>query len=392
MNTTHNTIKNYFLSQPHQPFFLLAIANAIIVMLLFLLSYKGIITLTIDTLTFHSYTIIFLLFLNGFTGFLFTTFPRFNQSQVIEKDFYTTIFYSNLIGSIGVIVGAIVSPYMVYLSIVTLFVSHGFNVYKLYEIYKQGYAHDKSDSYWILIASAFGLVGHALFFISLFLPDIQNSAIILSFYMYTIFLAFSVGQRMIPFFSHSFAQKNPKFVPLVFDLFLLLSFSLILELQPLTLIINLLLGGYMAYEIKRWELHPLQSPPILWVLHVALFWLPLSFILGALSVTAEMFLETSFYFLTIHLLALGFLTTVLIGFGTRVILGHSNQAPHGDTFATKIFLGVQLIVLLRALYSFNIAFGWGTDFLFDITATAWILLFVLWGGRYSATLLYGKKL
>jgi len=33
--------ENYFLSQPHQPFFILGIANAFIMMLIFALSYKA---------------------------------------------------------------------------------------------------------------------------------------------------------------------------------------------------------------------------------------------------------------------------------------------------------------------------------------------------------------
>ncbi|MCX6073897.1 MAG: NnrS family protein [Campylobacterales bacterium] len=35
-------------------------------------------------------------------------------------------------------------------------------------------------------------------------------------------------------------------------------------------------------------------------------------------------------FLGTHLLVLGFLTTILIGFGTRVTLGHSGQPPHAN--------------------------------------------------------------
>ena len=80
--------QNYFLSQPHQPFFILGITNAIIMMLIFALSYKGVLTLNITSLNFHVYTLIFSVFTNVFTGFLFTTFPRFCQSEVITKDYY----------------------------------------------------------------------------------------------------------------------------------------------------------------------------------------------------------------------------------------------------------------------------------------------------------------
>jgi uncharacterized protein involved in response to NO len=210
--------------------------------------------------------------------------------------------------------------------------------------------------------------------------------------MYLIFLALSVGQRMIPFFSHSFAVKNKNFVKIIFVLFILKSILAAADVKSVQIIVDILLGLYMFIEFKRWELHPLQSPPILWVLHLALYWLPLAFFLSAISLSAELLLDTSFYYLNIHLLAIGFLTTLLIGFGTRVTLGHSGQPPHADTLATKIFLSIQFVVLLRALYSMNIAFGWGVNFLFDLSFSAWVLLFLIWGGRYFKILVFGSKL
>jgi uncharacterized protein involved in response to NO len=115
-------------------------------------------------------------------------------------------------------------------------------------------------------------------------------------------------------------------------------------------------------------------------------------LLSAFSLVGELFLNTSFYFLNIHLLALGFLTTVLIGFGTRVTLGHSGQPPHADKLAAKLFWFIQVVVVLRALLSFNTAFKWGADFLFDISLSAWLLLFLVWALRYGKVLIFGSKL
>jgi len=389
MNTQQT--KSYFLSQPHQPFFLLGIINAICMMLVFLLNYKGIVILKIDALTFHSYALIFTLFSNVFNGFLFTTFPRFNQTQVIEQSFYTTLFFTNIAGSLFFLLGAFFSIYGIVLGMGILLFSHIASVQKLYTIYHKGMAPDKSDSFWILVAQFFGIVGHSLFILSLFVPFVLTFAITLSFFMYAIFLAFSVGQRMIPFFSHSFAPKDTKFIKIVFTLFLAHTLISITELHILLAIIDLLLGSYTLYEFKRWQLHPLQSPPILWVLHLALFWLPTAFFISTLTIVVEMYLDTSLYFLSIHLLALGFLTTVLIGFGTRVILGHSGQAPHADNFTKYIFLFIQLVVVLRVLFSLSVAFSWGFDYFFEITALTWIILFILWGSRYAKTLLVGVQ-
>jgi uncharacterized protein involved in response to NO len=390
MNTTQK--ENYFFSQPHQPFFILGVANAIVMMLVFALSYKGIFSLELSSTIFHVYSLVYLVFTNVFVGFLFTTFPRFNQTQVIQKQFYTNIFYANALGAVLFLVGAFVSHILVVAAMTLLLVSEVFIVKQLHTIYKQGMAPDKSDSFWILNASYFGLLANVLFVLGEFFPQLQSSAINIAFYLYLIFLAFSVGQRMIPFFSHSFAQKNENFVKIIFVLFIAKSIFSASGITQGEIVVDLILSGYMAREFYRWELHPFNSPAILWVLHLALAWLPLAFLLSAISLTAELLLETSFYFLNIHLLAIGFLTTVLIGFGTRVTLGHSGQPPHGDALATKIFIFIQFVVLARALFSINIAFGWGLNFLFDISFSLWLVLFMVWGARYFKTLAFGSKI
>jgi len=392
------TKENYFLSQPHQPFFILGVLNAIVMMLIFALSYKGILSLSTTSLNFHVYSLIFLVFTNVFTGFLFTTFARFNQAKVISKKYYTNVFLYTLLGETFYFAGLFLNHSILLFGMLVLFFSQLFIVLKLQQVYIEGSAPDKKDSFWILTAQYFGLLGHFLF-IGVALNEHLNldihllsMAINISFYLYLIFLAFSVGQRMIPFFSHSFAQKNENFVKIIFILFLLKSIFSATDIKVGEIIIDLLLALYMSLEFRRWELTPLKSPPILWVLHLALFWLPTAFILSAISLSAEIFLETSFYFLNIHLLALGFLTTILIGFGTRVTLGHSGQPPHADKFAVGIFYFTQVVVIFRALFSLNVAFGWGLNFLFDISFTAWLILFILWAGRYAKVLIFGTKI
>jgi len=384
--------ENYFMSQPHQPFFILGVINAILMMIIFALSYKSTVNLHIDMLTFHVYSLVYLVFTNVFIGFLFTTFPKFNQAQLLSKPYYTRLFFSQVIGTTLFVIGLFFSIYIVVFAMALLFVSQLFIVLKLQEIYKEGTAPDKSDSFWILAANWFGLVANLFFILSLFVPSLLSTAINVSFYLYIIFLAFSVGQRMIPFFSHSFAIKNENFMKIIAVLFLFKTLFSILDIKIVEIVIDILLAVYLAYEFSRWELKPFNSPPILWVLHLSLFWLPVAFLLSAISLSAELFLDTSFYFLNIHLLGIGFLTTLLIGFGTRVTLGHAGQPPNADKYATTIFVFIQVVVLLRGLLSFNEAFGWNLNFFFDISVTAWIVLFLVWAFRYSRVLVFGSKL
>ena len=387
-----NTTKgSYFLSQPHQPFFTLAIFNALLMMVLFILSFKGFIRVYMPVINLHAYSLIYLVFTNAFTGFLFTTFPRFNRTKEIDKPYYTKIFHGNIIGTALFVFGLLFSKALIFTAMAILCIAYLFIILKLLNIYKSTTVQNKNDSFWILTAMMVGFISQLFFMISLYFSYFEKVAVLSSFYLYLIFLAFSVAQRMIPFFSHSMVQKNDDFPKFVFILLILKVLFILTSSLDFQIIIDILLSIYLAKEFLRWKLHPFNSQPILWILHLALFWLPLGFMLSALTLVLEWISKMQFYFLGIHLLALGFLTTLLIGFGTRVILGHSGQVPNADRFTIYLFYFTQIVVLSRALLSISIALGWKMGFLFDISTTLWITLFVAWSYKYGKILIVGKS-
>ena len=79
-------------------------------------------------------------------------------------------------------------------------------------------------------------------------------------------------------------------------------------------IVDALLSLVIAREIYRWKLG-WSSNPMLWILYIALLWVPLAFTISAISNALSFFNDTYFLFLDVHVLLLGFLFTVLIGFG-----------------------------------------------------------------------------
>jgi uncharacterized protein involved in response to NO len=63
-----------------------------------------------------------------------------------------------------------------------------------------------------------------------------------------------------------------------------------------------------------------------------------------------------------------------------------------DKWTKSLFYTTQAVVILRVLVSLLAAFGWNFMILFDITATAWILLLLVWAVRFFPVLVNGKKL
>lgn len=396
-STSPSEKENYFLSQPHQPFFVFGLLWAIISMVVFTLSHKRIVTLAFAENEFHLYSLAFLVFAQFFHGFLFTTFPRFCTSTAISKEVYIRIVWLYQIGSALFIAGSLFSDRIVLAAMFMVLFAQTRAVLTLYWIYKIGQASLKRDPFWILVAHGIALIAHLVWFIafgahvvwgysdgfSLVVPMIIN--------FFFVFLTFSVAQRMIPFFSHSKERKTPYFVESVFGALILKTLFAIAAFTIGEAMVSLLLALYLIREFLRWKLHPFDSPAILWILHLALFWLPVGLLIGSLVQLIEMVYGLNFLFAEIHLLTLGFLTTVLIGFGTRVTLGHSGQPPRADKITITLFWWTQVLVVSRAALSIDTAFGGSHGWLFDLSATVWILLFGIWSGRYGKTLILKKK-
>jgi len=381
-------LKNsYFLSQPHQPFFVLSFINAIIFMISFMLSYKGILPLQVDIIKFHAFSLIYLFFTPAFYAFLFTTFPKFLATPVVSKSLYIKIFILYILSTVCFVIGAIVSPFLYIIGMGIASFSFIYSYKTLFDIYKKSTVVNKHDAFWILVGASFGIVGILLFTLTPF----NTLAIQISVYLYLFILAFSVAQRMIPFFSQCRFNKNKDFLKYIM---ILLVSHVVLETisTNLSFVIDIILAIYIAKELRRWKL-PFPNPnPLLWILHLALFWVPIAFLLSAISNGVELFFDVSLLALDIHSLMLGFLLTVLIGFGTRVTLGHSGNKMIVNKLTVFIFYWTQIVVLSRVLVSIIASFGINFMIVFDISVTIWLVLFLVWSWQFLRVLTHGKKL
>ena len=383
-----NRLKNhYFFSQPHQPFFILAFINAILSMALFGLFFEGNLTPTIPAKLYHAYSIIYLLFTPAFLAFLFTTFPRFSATEPIEKEAYMRVFLFFALGSLFVHLGVFLSIPLINTGIFLLFIGHVIATSMLLEIYKKSKVTDKYDQFWILVATTVGVFAHFLFLIILWLPSLYTFAIQLSIYLYLLLIFFAVAQRMVPFFSHSPIERHTERFKVIVGL---LALHIVLELIDThsSFLADFILAYLFGKEIFRWRL-PFPNPnPLVWILHIALFWVPVAFLLSSISSLIALINGSSFLYLGIHTLALGFFLTMLIGFGTRVTIGHSGNQMRADKYTTTLFYITQVIVVMRIITSLN------NNFLifFELSIFIWLLLFISWGVRFFRVLIFGDKL
>jgi uncharacterized protein involved in response to NO len=196
---------------------------------------------------------------------------------------------------------------------------------------------------------------------------------------------------MVPFFSDCSIEKDETFLK---NVALLLVGHIILDLiKPhLSFITDFALMYIIANELWAWELPFPNKNPMLWILHISLLWIPVAFLFSGFSSIISIFSSANFMFLDIHVLMLGFVFTILIGFGTRVTLGHSGNRLEADRWTTILFYATQVVVIARIIVSIIFAFEWNFLFWFDLTITIWLVLLGIWATRFFPVLIFGRKI
>ena len=390
-----------FSSQPHQPFFTNGVLFFALFMILFFVTYSNILTIHHSVLTYHAYSLIFVVFIQFFLGFLFVVFPKFLMQAEIEVDLYMKQFFLYFIGSLGVFVSIIFFDNIVILFQVLLLFAQILSFKLLYSIHKKSIMQDKTDTKWVLISFMAGLVAHFLFIVSEFSFNesyiVSKVAINSGFYLFLFLIIFTISQRMIPFFTRVMApeyiiNKSPKLLDILSVLLVLKVFLLSFENAKLNLIADIPLFIFVLKELFRWKLPTFNMPPIVWVLHLGLFWIPVAFLISIIEgimafVNPEFFFEKA----VLHTLAIGYFVTVLIGFGTRVILGHSGRKITTNSFAITIFIAVQILALFRIFGSISSNFSLDYMLFIELSALFLIIALIIWSSKYLIILVENEK-
>lgn len=369
------TWKEKFCSQPHQMFFVSAIFFSIFIMIMTLFSLMG--KTSLEFFTIHGFGLNYAVFTNAFLGFLITVIPKYNAAPAIKESLYVKPW---IIMQGGFFIGLLINVQVGKL-IVALVMFYFAKIF--YSTIKEGKAFIKEDSIYlnsIFITGAVFLTIEALFSLNLSY---------LIFFAYLINMVYFVALRMIPGFYFTYTKINPwqkpKFIkPLSLALITIVAIALQFELKSLIISSSLLSFLFFTYVFIKLNMFK-KTSAILQILVLGFAWFPLGF----LGLFIESLLEGSILKLGLHIFALGFVTTLLIGFGSRVSLGHAIPAQPiiADELTKWLFVLTQVLVISRVAASILVLDN-STMFMniLHLSATIWILLFFVW------TLKYGKYL
>ncbi len=384
--TPKTTPLQNLVAMPHRLFFFGGIVQGVVFVALLGLNYLGALSLQISTSYYHGYAMAFTVFSQFFAGFLLTVFPRYLARPSVPQSVYLFSAFTFNLGGLLLVISGFFAQFLA-ISMVLVFAGYAKLFWILLQMWRQSEVVNKSDTTWILSGFIFGFLAQGLFIATLFL-NVQTLALHVSFYLYLFLIVITVSQKMIPFFAANKVQGYVIQKSRYFLHFILAGLMLKIGLETFginTLFADAWLFVVLSYELIRWRLPFRKSPPILWVLFLSIWWAPVGFLLFVLEGISKA-LSLGWYFGNgaLHALALGYFTTVLIGFGTRVLLGHSGREPVADKYTTALFILIQVMTLFRVFA--DIIGGMGYLHLVITSALLWLVVFGWWSARFGKIL------
>ena len=374
-------------AQPHRIFFFAGVLSGVVYVSLLGLNYSGLISLNVGVGYYHAYAMAFVIFTQFFAGFLLTTFPRYLSRPAPKQSEYLPIVWLINGGSLILIALSFISEKALIVPMLVIFAGYVKLCLLLLDFQTKSTVTNKTDTTWMLRSFALGGIAQLLFMLNPFM-NTYALALGMSFYLYLFFIVITVSQKMMPFFASNsiigYTMNKSKYFLLF--VFVGLCAKVILEaLNINAFAADSILFCVITYELLKWRLPFSKAPAILWVLFLSIWWTPVAFGLFVIQdfsalLGVPMYLEKS----PLHTLALGYFTTVLVGFGTRVILGHSGRTPKADAYAIMLFGLIQIMTLVRIIAGIFPHIGYLHAIL--SVSVLWVIIFGLWSKRYIAIL------
>jgi uncharacterized protein involved in response to NO len=389
-------LKN-FTAAPHRVMFFAGALQAIAVMLWWsveLVTRYGImgepLSWTITPAAAHTYLMIYSLLPFFMFGFLMTTFPRWMAGTEIPARLYVPAFGFLSLGAITFYLGLVLGDAILIAAIASALAGWGIALYALLRVLLDTRPSDKRHPIALFIAFALGWCGLASY-LAWLLTDADaflNLSIQCGLWFFLMPVFASVAHRMIPFFtSNALSQPN---VPRPFwPWWMMLAASVAHGLLALAgaaqclWLVDVPLAAAALYLSYLWGFRRSLHNPLLAVLHVGFAWMGIAMLLYAVQSFVLFYSHgtTSMWgFAPLHALTIGCYATLMIGMGTRVTLGHSGLPFKIDTSIKLMFVGMQLVALLRVLADvlpLQSGYVW-----YVVSALGWLACFSPWVLRY----------
>jgi uncharacterized protein involved in response to NO len=324
-------------------------------------------------------------------GFLLTVFPRWLAQPALGKRHYVPVFAGMFGGYLLAHVGLLDLKPLLIVALALMLTGWFAGLIALGRVLWRCDRLDQhaSSCYLALLLGGCGLIAFSAFVVGA--PwQLAFVAIKLGTFGLLVPIYFTVGHRMIPFFSaNAVGARYREFKPAwsLPAMWALLVVRLILEFAhrfEWLWLVDAPLAMFFLGHWLAWQPWKCARPGLLAALYLAYAWLPLAFGLFAAQ-SAILHWGGGFVLgrAPVHALTIGFFGSMLVAMVTRVTQGHSGRPLQMGAVAWLTFGLLQLVALTRilaevadnvALWLVVAAVGWIVAFAPWVLRSAWIYL------------------
>jgi len=384
----------------HRPFFLAGIFYALTAIGLWTLHLLGILSyaLPVAQAQIHMAQMIYFLFPFYIFGFLLTIFPRQMSVPAISRRVFTSIFVCYFSGATAFTAGIFVGQIWLRIGILLACLAFIFIASAMFNMLIKSRHPQKRVPVFIWIGIVFGCLGILSLALFSFSDDetwlhISEAVGLYGFLLPTIY---AVAYRMVPIFTATNSREVRRIrsgLHLLFGLCMVRMLVTGMQLYDWYWLPDLGLFTVVSCQLWQWRVWKQRPFVIQSVLHWAMIWFPLAFLLSSIASLAELMTHSRWLPVeqaALHALVVGGFGTLILGMVTRITLGHAHLPVMADRHTNALFIGFQIVPLLRT--GSGLALPLWPQFSIGIIAAGvcWLLFFGLWSWRY-APLYLGRR-
>lgn len=222
--------------------------------------------------------------------------------------------------------------------------------------------------------------------------DMDPRRLFLPATLFIVFLINVIGGRIIPNFTRgkypALALSTPA-VLLPLSVLAIVALILALLVQAADVIVGalaLFAGLVTLLRSLSWRGWKVAHDPLIFILHLGYFWIPVGFFLLAYSLLTGAAPPSH----AMHAFTVGAIGSMTLGVMSRATMGHSGLPLNNEAWLTVMFLCVNLAALSRAILPLVVPEGYVA--ILHSSGGLWVLAYVLFLLRFGATYVTPRKL
>ncbi len=372
-----NTKTPVLLSYAFRPFFLLNGIFAILVVLLWILSLRGVATLDLPAY-WHAHEMLVGFAMAAIAGFSLTAVANWTGRPAVHGKALGWLLFSWLLGRLAMLSAGFMQAEII--ALLDLLFPFLLCVLLGREIFAGG----SRRNYPLVLVLAVLALANVLYHLGA-LQLVANADKIAIYLLVhgIVLLVVVIAGRILPLFTANWLRNQGHTSLPVNQLNRTALLLTVLTGLAATFIPNHATTGILAilaflvhgFRLFHWRGWACRSNPLLFILHVAYAWIPIGYLLMGLAIFGWLFSPA----VALHALTMGAIGGMILAVTTRVSLGHTGRLLQAARLTVIAYWVFMLAVCLRV---FGPAIGLNYLLIMELAASGWMLAFGLFVWSY----------